>query len=152
MSGARSGVAHAMVHPPTATGTLDSGRQRAPPVSRTVARTTPTSLNTNEMRPPPNAPVMTLASGDETRVSVTRGTTAFLEVGPEVVLIAIERVGKRGRAGHPEGVGRVFEPLAVEGSEPGRAKALRRLQVSLVTGAAPRSARRFRSGNSHSRT
>jgi hypothetical protein len=28
-------------------------------------------------------------------------------------MIAIERVGKRGRACHPEGVGRVFEPLVV---------------------------------------
>jgi hypothetical protein len=71
----------------------------------------------------------------------TRGTTSFREVGPEVVLIcrvsgdvnqgremkvlpreldaldaamvAIERVGKRGRPRHPEGVGRVFEPLVV---------------------------------------
>ena len=51
----------------------------------------------------------------------------------DAAVIAIERVGKRGRAGHPEGVGRVFEPLAVEGSEPGRANALLRLQVSLVS-------------------
>ena len=121
----------------------------------------PKSLSTNGMRAASNAPVTTLASGDETRVLMTRGTTSFLEVGPEVVLIcrvsgdvdqgremkilpreldaldaaviAIERVGKRGRAGHPEGVGRVFEPLAVQRSEPGRAKALRRLQVSLVS-------------------
>jgi hypothetical protein len=49
----------------------------------------------------------------------------------DAAMITIERVGKGGRAGHPEGVGRVFEPLAVQRSEPGRAEALRRLQVSL---------------------
>jgi hypothetical protein len=37
--------------PLTATETLDSGRQRAPPVSRTLTRTTPKSLSTNGMRP-----------------------------------------------------------------------------------------------------
>jgi hypothetical protein len=31
----------------------------------------------------------------------------------DAAVIAIERVGKRGRAGHPESVGGVFEPLAV---------------------------------------
>ena len=72
--------------PLTATGTADSGRQRAPPVSRTLARTTPKSLSTNGMRAASNAAVTTLASRDETRISVTRGTTPFLEVGPEVVL------------------------------------------------------------------
>jgi hypothetical protein len=50
----------------------------------------------------------------------------------DAAVVAIEGVGKRGRAGHPEGVGGVFEPLAVQGSEPGRAEVLGRLQVTLV--------------------
>jgi hypothetical protein len=49
-SGARSGVAHAMVSSSDWTETLDCGRQRAPPVSRTLAPTTPKSLSTNRMR------------------------------------------------------------------------------------------------------
>ena len=89
-----------------------------------------------------------------------RGTTSFPEVGPEVVLIcrlsgdvnqgremevltreldtlnaamiALERVAKRGRASHPQRVGGVFEPLAVQGSESGRAEVLRRGQVAFV--------------------
>ena len=69
----------------------------------------------------------------------------------DAAMIAIERVGKRGRAGHPERVGRVFEPLA-QGSEPGRAEALRCLQVALVSRRGARFGEAFRSGNSHSRT
>ena len=37
-------------------------------------------------------------------------------------VIAIERVRERGRTSHPQGVGGVFEPLAVQGSEPGAPK------------------------------
>ena len=48
-------------------------------------------------------------------------------------MIAIERVGKRGRAGHPEGVGGVFKPPAVQGSESGCAEALRGPPVALVS-------------------
>jgi hypothetical protein len=90
------------------------------------------------------------------------GTTSFPEVGPEVVLscklsgdvnqgrdmqvlarelnaldaamIAFEGVGKRVRAGHPERVRRVLQPLSVEGSEFGGVEVLRGAQVSLVRG------------------
>src|SRR6516162_6924516 len=48
-------------------------------------------------------------------------------------MIAIERVGKGGRTSHPQGVRGVFEPLAVQGSEAGRAEALGRPQVALVS-------------------
>ena len=51
----------------------------------------------------------------------------------DAAVIAIERIGKGGRASHPESVSRVFKPLAVERSESGRAEALRRLQVALVS-------------------
>ena len=50
----------------------------------------------------------------------------------DAAVIATGRVGKRGRAGHQEGVGGVFEPLAVQGSEPGRAEVLGRPEVTLV--------------------
>jgi hypothetical protein len=33
----------------------------------------------------------------------------------DAAMIAIERIGKRGRASHPQRVCRVFEPLAVQG-------------------------------------
>ena len=47
-------------------------------------------------------------------------------------MIAIERVGKRGRTSHPQGVRGVFEPLAIQGSEPRRAEVLGRPQIALV--------------------
>src|SRR5688500_10668000 len=50
----------------------------------------------------------------------------------DAAMIALERVGKRGGASHPQRVGRVFEPLAVQGSESGRAEVLRRGQVAVV--------------------
>ena len=50
----------------------------------------------------------------------------------DAAMIALERVGKRGRASHPQRVCRVFEPLAVQGSESGRAEVLRRGQVAFV--------------------
>jgi hypothetical protein len=57
----------------------------------------------------------------------------------EATMIASERVGKRVRTGYPQGVGRVFEPLAVQSSESGRAEVLGRPQVALV----PRRGTRF---------
>jgi hypothetical protein len=44
----------------------------------------------------------------------------------DAAMIALERVGKRGRASHPQRVCLVFEPVAVQGSESGRAEVLRR--------------------------
>ncbi len=59
---------------------------------------------------------------------LTRELDAF-----DPAMIAIERVGQRCRASHPQSVGRVFEPLAVQRSEPGRSEVLRGCQIALVS-------------------
>jgi hypothetical protein len=157
--GARSGVAHAMVSCAYCDTDTGSGRQRAPPLlatnlalHREVSADERNTATVECLRGD-------AWLADRRRASLSdRGTTSFPKVVPEVVLscslsrdvnqgremkvltrkvdaldapmIAIERVGKRGRAGHPQRVGRVFEPLAVQGSEPGRAEVLGCLQVA----------------------
>ena len=61
----------------------------------------------------------------------------------DAAVVALERVGKRGRASHPERVGRVFEPLPVQGSELGRAEVLRGGQVAFVGGSGARFGQAF---------
>jgi hypothetical protein len=95
--------------PPTAQSSPRTECARS--LARSVRRTNPSA--------PPRSAAVRRSTSDHSRAT-------------------IERVGNRGRPGHPEGVRRVFEPLAVQRSEPGRAEALRRLQVTLVS---PRDAR-----------
>jgi hypothetical protein len=47
-------------------------------------------------------------------------------------VIAVEGVGDRLRARHPQGVRRIVQPLSVEGAKPGRTEGDRRFQVALT--------------------